>query len=99
MLVGAGAVAGPRARLTASRKARNLSRDPRVAVSVVDERNPYRSAWVLGRVVERVEGEEALEIIDRISQQYTGADFPMRSGVVHVIEAERSGHVVLPFAH
>jgi PPOX class probable F420-dependent enzyme len=84
---------------TASRKARNLARDPRVAVSVVDERNPYRSAWVLGRVAERVEGEEALEIIDRISQQYTGADFPMRSGVVHVIEVERSGHVVLPFTH
>jgi PPOX class probable F420-dependent enzyme len=84
---------------TASRKARNLARDPRVAVSVADERNPYRSAWVLGRVVGRIEGEEALEIIDRISQQYTGADFPMRSGVVHVIEAERSGHVVLPFTH
>ena len=82
-----------------SRKARNLARDPRVAVSVVDEHNPYRSAWVRGRVVERVEGEQALAIIDRISQQYTGADFPMRSGVVHVIEPERSGHVVLPFKH
>ena len=70
-----------------SRKARNLDRDARVAISVVDETNPYRSAWVRGRVV------------DRISQQYTGADFPMRSGVVHVIEADRTGHVVLPFSH
>jgi PPOX class probable F420-dependent enzyme len=84
---------------TQSRKAQNLARDPRVAVSVVDERNPYRSAWVCGRVVERIEGEQALAIIDRISHQYTGADFPMRSGVVHVIEPERSGHVVLPFTH
>jgi PPOX class probable F420-dependent enzyme len=84
---------------TQSRKARNLERDPRVAVSIVDERNPYRSAWVRGRVVERIEGEQALEIIDRISQQYTGEDFPMRSGVVHVMEPERSGHVVLPFTH
>lgn len=82
-----------------SRKARNLERDPHVAISIVDEENPYRSAWVRGRVVDRIEGERALEIIDRISQQYTGADFPMRSGVVHVIEAERSGHVVLPFTH
>jgi PPOX class probable F420-dependent enzyme len=84
---------------TQSRKARNLDRDQRVAVSVVDEQNPYRSAWVRGRVVERIEGDRALEIIDRISQQYTGTDFPMRSGVVHVIEPERSGHVVLPFRH
>ena len=84
---------------TQSRKARNLEQDARVAISVVDESNPYRSAWVRGRVVDRVEGDAALEIIDRISQQYTGADFPMRSGVVLVVEPERSGHVVLPFSH
>jgi PPOX class probable F420-dependent enzyme len=84
---------------TQSRKARNLEHDPHVAISVVDEQNPYRSAWVRGRVVDRIEGEPALEIIDRISQQYTGADFPMRSGVVHVIEPDHSGHVVLPFTH
>ena len=84
---------------TQSRKARNLERDARVAISVVDEQNPYRSAWVRGRVVDRIEGDAALEIIDRISRQYTGADFPMRSGVVHVIEADRTGHVVLPFSH
>ena len=34
---------------TQSRKARNLQRDPRVAISITDERNPYRSAWVRGR--------------------------------------------------
>lgn len=82
-----------------SRKARNLEREPHVAISVVDERNPYRSAWVRGRVVDHVEGERALEIIDRISNQYTGEDFPIRRGVVHVIEPERSGHTVLPFSH
>jgi hypothetical protein len=74
-------------------------RDPRVAISITNEQNPYRSAWVRGRVVDRIEGDEALEIIDRLSNQYTGADFPMRSGVVHVIEPEESGHTVLPFAH
>ncbi|TML66303.1 MAG: PPOX class F420-dependent oxidoreductase [Actinobacteria bacterium] len=84
---------------TQSRKARNLQRDPRVAISITDERNPYRSAWVRGRVVQRIDGDAALQIIDRISQQYTGADFPMRSGVVHVIEPEQSGHVELPFSH
>ncbi len=58
-----------------SRKARNLDRDPRVAISITDEENPYRSAWIRGRVVDRIEGEQALEMIDRLSNQYTGEDF------------------------
>jgi len=82
-----------------SRKARNLERDPRVALSVVDESNPYRNAQIRGRVVETVDGEAALAIIDRISQRYTGADFPMRSGVVFWIEPERAHFVELPFTH
>jgi PPOX class probable F420-dependent enzyme len=83
----------------ASRKARNIAADPRVALSVVDGENPYRNAQIRGRVVETVEGEDALAIIDRISQHYIGADFPMRSGVVFWIDPERSHFVELPFAH
>jgi PPOX class probable F420-dependent enzyme len=82
-----------------SRKARNLERDPRVAISIVDLENPYRGADVRGRVAGTVEGEEALEIIDRLAQKYTGAPFPMRSGVVFLIEPERTGYRVLPFTH
>ena len=33
-----------------SPKARDVARDPRVALSVTDKQNPYRSAWVRGRV-------------------------------------------------
>ena len=80
-----------------SRKARNLIRDPRVAMSVVDRENPYRMATVRGRVVDTIEGDAALAIIDRISQDYTGADFPMRSGVVYVVEADRAFSMALPF--
>jgi len=54
---------------------------------------------VRGRVVDRIDGERALEIIDRISLQYTVGDLSMRSGVVHVIEADRAGHVLLTFTH
>lgn len=82
---------------TTSRKARNLARDPRVALSVVDRANPYHSAWARGRVVETLEGEEALAVIDRISDAYIGAPFPMRSGVVFLVEVERSGALTLPF--
>ena len=80
-----------------SRKARNVARDPRVALSVVDTENPYRNAQIRGRVVEIVEGEPALEVIDRISQHYTGAPFPMRSGNVYWIEPETAHFVELPF--
>ena len=34
-----------------SRKAQNLARDPRVALSLTDLENPYLSAWARGQVV------------------------------------------------
>ncbi len=34
-----------------SRKARNLEADPRVAISVTDQKNPYRTGRIRGRVV------------------------------------------------
>jgi PPOX class probable F420-dependent enzyme len=82
-----------------SRKARNIARDPRVALSLTDEKNPYRNAQIRGRVVETVEGDAALEIIDRISDHYTGKPFPMRYGIVYWIEPERVYFVELPFQH
>jgi PPOX class probable F420-dependent enzyme len=82
-----------------SRKARNLERDPRVAISACDLENPYRSAQLRGRVVGTVGGEEALEIIDRLAVKYTGEPFPMRSGVVFLVEPERARETVLPFRH
>jgi PPOX class probable F420-dependent enzyme len=82
-----------------TRKSRNLERDPRVAISVVDAANPYRSAHLRGRVVGRLDGDEALAVIDRLSQKYIGAPFPMRQGVVYWVEIERARFVELPFSH
>jgi len=82
-----------------SRKARNLARDRRIALSLVDEQNPYRSAQIRGRVVETVEGDAALEVIDRISQHYIGTPFPMRSGIVYWIEPETAHFTELPLTH
>jgi PPOX class probable F420-dependent enzyme len=84
---------------SSSRKAGNLSKDPRVALSLVDEANPYRNAQIRGRVVETVEGDAALEVIDRISHRYIGAPFPMRSGTVYWIEPETAYFTQLPFRH
>src|SRR3712207_7963650 len=61
-----------------SRKARNVARDPRVCLSVVDRDNPYRMASVRGRVVETVEGDQALAWMDAMAERHTGRPFPMR---------------------
>jgi PPOX class probable F420-dependent enzyme len=50
-----------------SRKARNLERDPRVSISLTEDGKPTTMAQIRGRVVERVDGDAAWEIIDRIS--------------------------------
>ena len=80
-----------------SRKARNLERDPRVAVSITDHEHPYRMAQVRGRVVETVHGDEALAIIDELARKFTGRDFPMRSGRVYLVEVEHVFAMTLPF--
>lgn len=82
----------------ASFKAKNIATDPRVSMSITDRENPYRTGQLRGRVTGTVEGEPALEIIDRLSQTYVGTDFPMRSGVVYLIEADYSHFTELPFA-
>ncbi len=81
----------------ASPKARDVTHDPRVALSVTDRKNSYRSAWLRGRVAQVIEGDEALAIIDRISDAYIGKPFPMRSGNVYVVDAEAQGSATLPF--
>jgi PPOX class probable F420-dependent enzyme len=80
-----------------SQKARNLDRDPRLAMSVVDRTNPYRTARVRGRVATVVTGAAALAIIDDLAVAYTGASFPMRSGQVYLVDVEHQGLMELPF--
>jgi PPOX class probable F420-dependent enzyme len=82
-----------------SRKARNLERDGRVAISITDYANPYRMALVRGRVAETLEGDPALEVIDRLAQRYTGNPFPMRTGIVYLVEPDRVHSMELPFRH
>ena len=55
------------------RKDRNIRRDPRVSVSLIDPDNPYRYLEVRGRVVEIVE-QGAREHIDALAKKYLGKD-------------------------
>ncbi|ALG10417.1 TIGR03618 family F420-dependent PPOX class oxidoreductase [Kibdelosporangium phytohabitans] len=73
-----------------SRKARNLHRDPRVAISIVPAGNPFEPVIIRGRVVEWLEGDTAWEIIDQLSVKYIGGPYTRDlERVVGVIEAER----------
>ncbi len=71
------------------RKARNLRRDPRLALSIVAVDNPFQPVVVRGRVVEWIEGDEAWEIIDRLVAKYIDERYPRdQERVVLVIEPE-----------
>ena len=71
------------------RKARNLRRDPRMALSIAPVENPFEPVVVRGRVVEWLDGDAAWEIIDQLATKYTGMAYPQgQERVVVVIEPE-----------
>jgi PPOX class probable F420-dependent enzyme len=53
-------------------KEKNIRRDPRIAISVADRNDPYSRIALRGRVVDIVEGDEAEEHIDALSEKYRG---------------------------
>lgn len=84
-----------------SLKVRNLRRDPRLALSVVDFHDPYEEVQIRGRVVE-FRDDSKFEVMDEISHKYTGKDFPFRNPAGRaalVIEVEKARYTKLPFEH
>lgn len=78
-------------------KSRNLGRDARIALSVVDSQNDHRTVAVRGTIVERLVGEEGgTQHIHKMAKKYRGLDeYPnlgdqrrvmMRIKPTHVIE-------------
>jgi PPOX class probable F420-dependent enzyme len=67
-------------------KQKNVSRDPRVSISIVDEDNPYSMVTIKGRVVEQTTAG-ADEHIDKLAKRYLNADrYPAHSpGVKRII--------------
>ncbi|HKW16201.1 MAG TPA: PPOX class F420-dependent oxidoreductase [Terriglobales bacterium] len=67
-------------------KDKNMRRDPRVALAIIDPENPYRYLEIRGRVAEITE-EGADAHIDKMAKKYLGADkYPYRqSGEVRVM--------------
>jgi len=74
-------------------KAKNLERNPRVAMAIADPENPYRYLGVQGRVVEMI-GQGADAHIDKMAKKYMGKDsYPFRKAtevrVLFTIEPEK----------
>lgn len=60
-------------------KDRNVAQDPRVAISVIDQNNPYESASIRGKVVEITE-DGADAHIDALAKKYLDKDsYPFRA--------------------
>ena len=63
-------------------KQENVSRDPRVSISLVDDRNPYSMVMISGKVIKQTT-EGADEHIDKLARRYLNADrYPNHSADV-----------------
>ena len=60
-------------------KARNIERDPRVAVAIQDPDDPFRYIQVRGEVISATTDGGA-ESIEALSQKYTGRPYPWYGG-------------------
>lgn len=66
-------------------KTRNLERDPRIALGVVDPTDMGRWLQVRGLAVLDDDPDAAIDHMDAISQKYRGRPFPRREGQRRVI--------------
>lgn len=81
---------------TDRQKYRNIQRDPRVSVSILDPGDPYRYLEVRGRVVE-IEPDPDRAFLDRLARKYLDRDtypYAERRNVERVILHIRPDHVV-----
>jgi PPOX class probable F420-dependent enzyme len=61
-------------------KHKNVSRDPRIAISVINQSNPYEMVTIRGRVTEQITQDTAEQHIDKLAKKYLGVDkYPGRS--------------------
>ena len=63
-------------------KERAMSEGARVAISIAEHDDPYDHVDIRGRVVRRVEGDEAVEHINELARKYRGpsARFSLKPG-------------------
>lgn len=79
-------------------KEKNVKRDRRVTVALLDQANPYSYTTIRGRVVEEVTGKLADDHIDKLAKKYLGVDkYPNRQpSEQRIIFKIAPDHVVAP---
>ena len=71
-----------------AKKARNLRRDPRVAISIAPAENPFVPVIIRGHVTHWLDGEQACHVVDALATKYTGQPYPRdQERVIAVVEA------------
>ena len=75
-------------------RARNLHRDPRVAILVMRANDPYEWSSITGSVVEAVGEPDALAHIDALSRRYDGKPWNPVEGQERVIFRIRPDRIV-----
>jgi PPOX class probable F420-dependent enzyme len=61
-------------------KQMNITRDPRIALSIIDQDNQYEMVTVRGKVMEQITGDVAEKHIDKLARKYTDMDkYPRKS--------------------
>jgi PPOX class probable F420-dependent enzyme len=78
-------------------KYRNLLRDPRIALSIVDPANPYRYLEIRGKVA-RIDEDPDLHFINSMAKKYLGQDTypwhqPGDERVIIVVQPEHTTHM------
>lgn len=81
----------------ARQKYKNVLRDPRIALSIVDPANPYRYLEIRGKVV-RIDEDADVAFINSMAKKYMGQDIypwhrPGDERVVIVVEPEHTSHM------
>jgi PPOX class probable F420-dependent enzyme len=84
-----------------SLKARNIARDPRVAISITDHEDPYQTAQLRGRVIEVRGADAANDLANALAMRYTGERFPYKppTSRLYVVEVHKVRSTQLPFEH
>ncbi|RDI52155.1 PPOX class F420-dependent oxidoreductase [Nocardia mexicana] len=80
---------------TNRRKGRNLARDPRVSLTVIDAENPYRTVDIAG-IAELIDDPEKT-LPMRLSHKYVDADPPLEPNTVHRLIVRVTPHRITGF--
>src|ERR671938_2168996 len=79
-------------------KQKNVSRDPRLSLAIVDQDNPYDMVTIRGKVIEQIKVDAAEKHIDKLAKKYLGKDeYPNRTAgekrVILKVKPEKVFHM------